>query len=112
MNGPLSGYVNFALNHAYGRGPGIYGSELSNGADQTTPIGTGLFALNSGLNVTPSFILDWSTGYSFAFNGKVVRPQLYVDHVLDNHYLLKGAFFSGAARGRARTVELRVNVGR
>jgi len=61
--------------------------------------------------VKPSFILNASAGYSFAFDGKVVRPQLYIDNVLNDHYLLKGAFFSGAAVGKPRTVELRVNVG-
>ena len=154
-NGPLSGYVNFSINHAYGRGPitggffptdvanvpggwfdldhdqrisavvnavyshsrlymgatGIYGSGLTNGADITHPIGTGLFDLNKDFHVSPNFILAASAGYSIPMHGTVVRPQIYVDNVLDTHYLLKGAFFSGASVGRPRTIQLRVNVG-
>ena len=46
-----------------------------------------------------------------ALGGVVVRPQVYVENVLDSHYLLKGAFFSGASVGRPRSVQVRVNVG-
>ncbi len=152
--GPVSGYVNFALSHAYGRGPvtggffpkdpadvpggwfdldhdqrvsavvsatysahrfflsgtGIYGSGLANGADIAEPIGRGLLDFNSGIHVDPSFILDAATGYSFAMGPAVVSPQLYVNNVLGTHYLLKGAFFSGASVGRPRSVEVRLNV--
>jgi outer membrane receptor for Fe3+-dicitrate len=34
-----------------------------------------------------------------------------VTNIFDNHYLLKGAFFSGASVGRPRSVELRLSVG-
>jgi hypothetical protein len=153
--GPVSGYVNFAINHAYGRGPitggffptdvadvpggwfdldhdqrisavasavysahrfylsttGIYGTGLTNGADITQPIGRGLFDFNRDIHVDPNFILNASAGYSFVFGNTVVRPQLYVDNVFDEQYLLKGAFFSGASVGRPRSVQVRVNVG-
>lgn len=152
---PLSGYLNLAVSHAYGRGPvtggffpadpaavpgdwfdldhdqrisavanavysvsrsfisltGIYGSGLTNGADITTPIGLGLFSMNSSIHVKPSFILNGSAGSTFVVGRVVVSPQLYVNNVFDNHYLLKGAFFSGASVGRPRSVELRVSVG-
>ncbi|MDB4909363.1 MAG: hypothetical protein JWO39_186 [Gemmatimonadetes bacterium] len=153
--GPISGYLNFAINHAYGRGPvtggffptdianvpggwfdldhdqrvssvasvvysksrffasatGIYGSGLTNGADITAPIGTGLFDFNSDIHVKPSFIANGALGYSLLFGNTVVRPQLFVDNIFDKQYLLKGAFFSGASVGRPRTVEFRVDVG-
>ncbi|MEP6762726.1 MAG: carboxypeptidase regulatory-like domain-containing protein [Gemmatimonadaceae bacterium] len=153
--GPISGYLNFAANHAIGHGPvtggffpsdiadvpgrwfdldhdqrissvasavysknrfflsatGIYGSGLTNGADITTPIGTGLFDFNKDIHVDSNIILNAATGYSFVVGKRVVRPQLFVDNLLDRKYLLKGAFFSGASAGRPRTVQLRVDIG-
>ena len=150
--GPVSGYVNVALNHAYGYGTitggffpvvppsgtfdldhdqrlsgvanvvysahgfylsatGIYGSGLTNGADPDAPYGTGLLDFNKSIKVPSSFILNASAGYAFAIGGAVLRPQLYVENVLDKQYLLKGAFFSGASFGRPRSVQLRMNIG-
>jgi hypothetical protein len=152
--GPVSGYVNLALNHGYGRGPitggffptdvadvpggwfdldhdqrlsgvvsavyaahrvylsatGTYGSGLTNGADITAPIGRGLFDFNKAIHVDPSFILNASAGYSFKAGSHLVRPELYVDNLLNRKYLLKGAFFSGASVGRPRSFQLRLNV--
>ena len=90
---------------------GIYGSGLTNGADPDSTYGTGLFDFNKSIKVAPSFILNGSAGYAFAFGGVVVRPQIYVENVFDKQYLLKGAFFSGASVGRPRSVQLRVNLG-
>ena len=59
----------------------------------------------------PSLILNASAGYTLAVGATVLRPQIYVDNVLDHQYLLKGVFFSGASLGRPRTVQLRLNVG-
>src|SRR5213594_2059013 len=150
--GPVSGYVNLALNHAYGFGQitggffpdqppsgsfdldhdqrvsglasvvyssrglylsatGVYGSGLTNGNDPDSTYGTGLFDFNESIKVDPSFVLNASAGYTAAVGGVVVRPQVYVENVLDSHYLLKGAFFSGASVGRPRSVQLRMNVG-
>lgn len=152
--GPVSGYVNLALSHAYGIGPitggffpteapqddfdldhdqrlsgtasvtyapnrfyasatGTYGSGLTNGVDPADcgcSYGTGLFDFNRGIKVAPSFVLDASAGYSFSVGRAIVRPELYVSNVFDKHYLLKGAFFSGAALGRPRTVQVRLSV--
>jgi hypothetical protein len=152
--GRVSGYINAALNHAYGRGPvtggffptdpadvpggwfdldhdqrlsmvasavysvnqgyvsatGIYGSGLTNGADITEPIGTGLFDFNKDIHVDPNFILNASAGYSFVVGNTALRPSIYVDNVFDNNYLLKGAFFSGASVGRPRSVQIRLSV--
>src|SRR5437588_1571894 len=150
--GPVSGYVNLALNHAYGNHPitggffptdstpgyfdldhdqrlssvaslvysshgfylsatGTYGSGLINANDPDSTYGRGLFDFNTHNHVDPNFILNASAGYTFATGAIVVRPQLYVDNVFDNKYLLKGAFFSGASVGRPRSVQLRVNIG-
>lgn len=153
--GPFSGYVNLALNHAYGEGPitggffptdapqgyfdldhdqrvsavasltysanrvfvaatGIYGSGLTNGVDPADcgcTYGTGLFDFNRGIKVAPSSIVNASVGYTIVAGGRIIRPSLYVDNVFDRHYLLKGAFFSGASYGRPRSIQLRVNLG-
>ena len=52
-----------------------------------------------------------SAGYSFLAGSTLIRPELFVDNLLDNHYLLKGAFFSGASVGRPRTIQFRLNLG-
>ncbi len=151
-SGPLSGYLNVALNHGYGRGPitggffpvdnppgyfdedhdqrlsvvgaltlapgqfylsttGIYGSGLTNGNDPDATFGTGLFDFNRSIKVSPNFILDASAGYTFATGGLVLRPEIFVDNILDKRYLLKGAFFSGPSVGRPRSVQVRLDVG-
>jgi len=150
--GPVSGYVNLALNHAYGYGAitggffpseppsgnfdldhdqrvsgvasvvysahgfyasatGIYGSGLITDDTTNSPEATGLLDFNKLHHVSPSFILNASAGYAFAFGGVVVRPQIYVENVFDKQYLLKGAFFSGASFGRPRSIQLRMNIG-
>jgi outer membrane receptor for ferrienterochelin and colicin len=164
--GPLTGFVNLALIHAYGFGAvtggfftttppaqpfdldhdqrlsgtagivygahgllltatGIYGSGLTNGvtpnapglplfdptAPATVPNGTGLFDFNKAFKVDPNFILNASAGYTFAVGGVILRPQVFVDNLLDHKYALKGAFFSGASFGRPRTFQVRLNVG-
>ncbi len=150
--GRVSGYLNFALNHAYGIGPitggffptdnppgyfdldhdqrisalatvnyadrrlfasvtGTYGSGLTNGADPDSTYGRGLFDFNTSIKVDPSFILGASAGYALALSGVYLRPEIYVDNLLNHKYLLKGAFFSGASVGRPRTVLVRLNLG-
>jgi hypothetical protein len=149
--GPVSGYLNLAVNHAYGFGAitggffpseapagdfdldhdqrvsavgnvvysqhglyvsatGIYGTGLTNG-NEDAEFKTGLFDFNSDGHVDPNFIINLSAGYTLALGSVVLRPQLYVDNLLDKKYLLKGAFFSGASVGRPRGVQFRVNVG-
>lgn len=154
-SGPLSGYLNLSINHAYGFGTitggffpaappsgafdldhdqrvsavlnatyapsqffvsltGIYGSGLTNGVDPSAcgcRHGTGLFDFNPGIKVASNAILNLSTGYAFVLGRTLVEPELFVDNVFDNRYLLKGAFFSGASVGRPRTLQLRVKVG-
>ena len=105
----------YAVQRFFASITGIYGSGLTNGRSAATcgcRYGTGLFDFNPGTKVTPSAILNLSTGYTFVVRGgTVVTPQLYVENVFDTTYLLKGAFFSGASVGRPRSVQLRLNVG-
>jgi len=151
--GRLSGYLNLALNHAYGLGPitggffpaespagyfdldhdqrlsgvasvsyadqrlfatvtGLYGSGLTNGEEpDAATYGRGLFDFNQSIHVDPNFIMNASAGYLVSVGGVLLRPEIYVDNVLNHKYLLKGAFFSGASVGRPRTVQLRLNLG-
>jgi hypothetical protein len=113
LSGVASATYSFA--RSYFSLTGIYGSGLTNGvdpADCDCAYGTGLFDFNKGIKVKPNFILNASTGYSFTFGQSVVRPELYVDNIFDNKYLLKGAFFSGASVGRPRTFQVRLNISR
>ena len=155
-DGPLSGYINAAVIHAYGQAPitggflpadepqgffdldhdqrisvvasgtysanklfvsatAIYGSGLTNGNtpedSPNIPFGTGLFDMNKYLKVDPNTIVNASAGYTFVAGATVIRPQIYFENLFDQHYLLKGAFFSGAQVGRPRSVQFRVNLG-
>ena len=105
----------YSANRLFVSATAIYGSGLTNG---NTPedfpditFGTGLFAMNRYLKVDPSTIVNASAGYTIIAGGTVIRPQVYVENLFDRHYLLKGAFFSGAQVGRPRSVQLRVNLG-
>jgi hypothetical protein len=154
--GPISGYLNASVIHAYGQAPitggflpseppssyfdldhdqrysvtgsatysasktfvtatAIYGSGLTNGltpdALPNAEYGTGLFARNQLFKVDPSTVVNASAGYTFVTGRAVLRPSIYVENLFDRRYLLKGAFFSGAAVGRPRSVQLRMNVG-
>jgi outer membrane receptor for ferrienterochelin and colicin len=168
---PLSGYINFALNHGYANGPvtggffqlaqpnhtfdfdhdqrvsivanllytfgrayisttGIYGTGLTNSYSPDTTAKTtvgkpgqpnyqpgsnlycnGLLCFNSAFKVPPSYIQQWDLGYQFQLGRTTVRPDFYVDNAWDNHYALKGAFYSGPSIGRPRTFTGRVSVG-
>lgn len=111
----IVGTLNYAVNRFYFSATEIYGSGLTNGVDPADcgcAYGTGLFDFNSGIKVDPSAITNLSAGYTFVAGGTVVRPQLYVENAFDKRYLLKGAFFSGAAVGRPRSIQLRVNLSR
>jgi hypothetical protein len=47
----------------------------------------------------------------FTIGQTVIRPEVFIDNIFDAHYLLKGAFFSGASVGRPRSIQLRASVG-
>ncbi|MFI5235387.1 MAG: carboxypeptidase regulatory-like domain-containing protein [Gemmatimonadales bacterium] len=105
------GNLNYAAGGLTLSTTGIYGSGLTNGNDPDASYGTGLFDFNRSIKVDPSFILNASAGYSFSVGDLIVRPELFVDNVLNRKYLLKGAFFSGPAVGRPRTIQVRLDVG-
>ena len=107
------GSATYSLKQSYLSLTGVYGSGLTNGvdpADCNCSYGTGLFDFNKGIKVDPSFILNGSAGFSFAFGRALVRPEFYIDNIFDKKYLLKGAFFSGASVGRPRMFQFRVNI--
>jgi len=107
------GSATYSLRQAFASLTGVYGSGLTNGvapADCNCSYGTGLFDFNKGIKVKPSFILNGSTGFSFAFGRSLVRPEFYIDNIFDKKYLLKGAFFSGASVGRPRQFQFRLNI--
>jgi hypothetical protein len=103
--------VNYADRRLFASVTGTYGSGLTNGADPDSTFGRGLFDFNKSIKVDPSFILGASAGYALALSGVYLRPEIYVENLLNHKYLLKGAFFSGASVGRPRTVLVRLNLG-
>ena len=108
------GSATYSFRQSYASLTGVYGSGLTNGVDPATcgcSYGTGLFDFNRGIKVKPSFILNGSAGFSFAFGRTLIRPEFYVDNILDKRYLLKGAFFSGASVGRPRMFQFRLAIG-
>jgi outer membrane receptor protein involved in Fe transport len=108
------GSATYSFRQSYASLTGVYGSGLTNGVDPADcgcSYGTGLFDFNKGIKVDPSFILNGSTGFSFAFGRTLIRPEFYIDNIFDKKYLLKGAFFSGASVGRPRMFQFRVSIG-
>ncbi len=86
----------------------IYGSGLTNGKEPDASYGTGLLDFNRSIKVSPNTILNASAGYSLPVGGVVLRPEVFVDNLLNAKYVLKGAFFSGASVGRPRTLEVKL----
>ena len=112
----LVGSLTYAPGRFFISGTAIYGSGLTNGLSPSDTAyhgsyGTGLFDFNRAGKVKPSAIFNPSAGYTFIVNGRVVRPQVYVENAFNKQYLLKGAFFSGASVGRPRSIQARINVG-
>ncbi len=135
--GPLTGYFNLAVSHAQGVGttsggflpalPPTTAFDLDH--DQRITYSLGLnytrnqyFAnligsygsgLTNGLtngHVSPHLIFDGSIGKTFTLGTFSVKPQLFVNNILNHQYLLKGSFFSGASWGTPRSVMLKVAV--
>ncbi|HEY0780160.1 MAG TPA: TonB-dependent receptor, partial [Gemmatirosa sp.] len=112
----LVGSLTYAPGRFFVSGTAIYGSGLTNGLSPSDTAyhggyGTGLFDFNRAGKVKPSAIFNPSAGYTFIVNGRVVRPQVYVENAFNHQYLLKGAFFSGASVGRPRSIQARINFG-
>jgi outer membrane receptor for Fe3+-dicitrate len=165
-SGPVSGYLNASIIHAYGDPPvyggffflgqpnnnffdldhdqrvsivgglvfakagfylsttGIFGSGLTNGVTPDSSVltdqpgqpaishyCTGLFCFNKPFKVAPNYVQNVGAGYVFTIGQTVIRPEVFIDNIFDAHYLLKGAFFSGASVGRPRSIQLRASIG-
>ncbi|MGC8654342.1 MAG: TonB-dependent receptor [Candidatus Kryptoniota bacterium] len=135
--GPLSGYFNMAVSHAVGVGAttgGFLPAEPPTTAfdldhDQRITYSVGLnyhpssyFAniigsYGSGLtngqtngHVNPHLIFDGSAGKDFHLGQWTIRPELFVNNILNHKYLLKGSFFSGAAWGTPRSFMFKLTV--
>ncbi len=136
--GPLTGYFNLAVSHAQGVGtttggflpalPPTTAFDLDHDQRITYSLGvnydkSGYFAsmvgsYGSGLangtvngHVNPHLIFDGSLGKTFYWNNFSVKPELYVNNILNHQYLLKGSFFSGAAWGTPRSFIFKVSIG-
>jgi TonB dependent receptor/Carboxypeptidase regulatory-like domain len=103
--------VSYADRSLFATITGVYGSGLINANEPDATYSRGLFAFNTHNHVDPSLILNSSAGYLIDVGGVFLRPEIYVDNLLNHKYLLKGAFFSGASVGRPRSVLVRLNVG-
>ncbi|MGA2668702.1 MAG: hypothetical protein ABSF32_07260 [Ignavibacteria bacterium] len=87
----------------------IYGSGLTNGNPNNVPYQTGLFDFNKDAHVPPSIIFNLGAGYTFHLKGAMTaEPSIYITNILDNSYLLKGAYFSAASYGERRNVILKL----
>lgn len=108
----MTGSATYSRGQFFVSGTATYGSGLTNGVDPNDCgcMGRGLFDFNKGTHVAPSTIYNLSLGYTLAIGSTVLRPQLYVENLLNTQYLLKGAFFSGASIGRPRSIQAKVNL--
>lgn len=100
----------YGFRRGYASVTGIFGSGLTNGRPDAARNETRLFAFNPGVKVAPSFVVNASVGTSWTFGSALVRPELFVDNVLDRRYVLKGAFTSGPSVGRPRSVQVRMSL--
>jgi len=88
-----------------------YGSGLTNGNPNAVPYKTGLLDFNQYAHVKQRVLFNMGAGYTFEFkNGISIQPSIYINNVLDDNYLLKGAFFSGASYGERRNVVLKLSL--
>ena len=97
--------LNYHPAYWFGSLTAIYGSGLTNGDPSGAPFETGLFAFNQAAHVDPSIIFDVSAGRTFSLGGgETLELSLFITNLLDNDYLLKGAYFSAASFGERRNV--------
>jgi hypothetical protein len=70
----------------------------------------GLLDFNAAVKVPPSLVVNTSVGGTIRVFDWSVRPELFVDNLVNLRYVLKGAFTSGPSMGRPRTAALRVAI--
>jgi len=88
--------TNFNQDNYFASLIGSYGSGLTNG--------------ETNLHVAPHFILDCSLGKTFQVGNFGIKPEFFVNNILNHQYLLKGSFFSGAAWGTPRSFLFKISV--
>jgi hypothetical protein len=108
----IVGNLSYTRRTWYASATGIFGSGLTNGRPSAGRTELGLFDFNPAVKVAPNFIANTSVGGAFQAFDLTIRPQLFIDNVFDRKYVLKGAFTSGPAIGRPRTVSLRIDLAR
>ncbi len=135
--GPFTGYFNLAVSHAQGVGatsggflpalPPTTAFDLDHDQRITYSLGLNytkeqyfaslIGSYGSGLtngetdgHVNPHLIFDGSLGKTFSLGSFNIRPELFVNNILNHRYLLKGSFFSGASWGTPRSFMLKVSV--
>jgi hypothetical protein len=88
-----------------------YGSGLTNGNPNGISFKTGIFDFNSDAHVKPWVIFNLGAGYTFTLKkGITIQPSIFLNNILDNAYLLKGAYFSSASFGERRNVILKLEL--
>lgn len=100
--------INYQPQNWYLNLTGIYGSGLTNGNPVYT-YKTGLFDFNQAAHTTPSWIFNFSGGYTFQISsGATLEPSLSITNLLDHAHLIKGAFFSSASFEERRKVVFKI----
>ncbi len=134
---PFTGYFNIAVSHAEGDGTssggflptqppatafdldhdqritysvGLNFNEDNYFASIIGSYGSGLTNNETNGHVAPHFILDGSLGKTFQVGSFQIKPEFFLNNILNHQYLLKGAFFSGAAWGTPRSFLFKVSV--
>jgi hypothetical protein len=134
---PLTGYFNLAVSHAQGDGttsggflPALppttafdldhdqritysVGLNYSNNtyfASISGSYGSGLTNGETNGHVNPHLIFNCSLGKTFRISNFSIKPELYINNILNHQYLLKGSFFSGAAWGTPRSFLFKVSL--
>ena len=134
--GDISAYLNLTLSHAQGVGatsggflpvePPTTAFDLDHDQRITYVLGIDyhrddyyisvLASYGSGLtsgenqHVNPHLVFNGSIGGTFRAGRVLIRPEFFVNNILDHNYLLKGTFFSGAIWGAPRTAVFRISV--
>jgi hypothetical protein len=105
----IVGSLNYQPSDWFINATAIHGSGLTNGNPGGGAFGTGLFDFNPDAHTPPYTTLNLAFGYTIRLEGSAtLEPSLYVTNIFDSDYLLKGAYFSGAAYGERRNVVLKL----
>ncbi len=107
----ISAEINYQPKNWYLNASYVFGSGLTNGNENISEYGTGLFDFNTQAHVSPYHLVNVSIGYKFHLqNEAFVEPSIYINNLLDNNYILKGAYFSSASWGERRNVVFQLSL--